>query len=191
MSGPAALLAAMIFACNPSLPQKTASNYAAMASKAAAQASVDPKIVVALVCTESGWRSGAVSRDGEDWGLGQIRARYLPGCRGDADPTSAPSKTCRATQASLLGPEHNLQIVAKAIKSWRVRCRQQTGHARERNWLAGYVGLGQRGQSKCGMTRRKGRWKYLPTSATVQRVLDTRKRLIRQAAKPVRRKKSR
>lgn len=183
MSGPATLLAGLILACNPTLPGKTAARYAQITAKQAVSAGVRADIVVALVCSESGWRSGAVSADREDWGLGQVRARYLPGCREDADPTGAPSSSCRLEQQRLLEPEHNLRVVGKAIKSWRELCRQQTGHAKERNWLAGYVGLGRRGRSLCGMTFSKGRWTYQPTSDSVQRILDYRRRLARQSAK--------
>lgn len=183
MSGPATLLAGLILACNPTLPGKTAARYAQVAAQQANVAGVRPDILVALVCSESGWRSGAVSADREDWGLGQVRARYLPGCRNDSSPTSSPSPSCRSEQQLLLQPEHNLRVVGKAIKSWRELCRQQTGHAKERNWLAGYVGLGRRGQSLCGMTSRKGRWTDQPVSASVQRILDYRKRLARQHAK--------
>lgn len=182
MPGPAPLLAALILACNPSLPQKTAARYATLANAHATAVGVRGDTFVALVCSESGWRSGAVSSNREDWGLGQVRARFMPGCRGDADPTSDPSPSCRSEQQRLLDPDSNLKSVAKAIKSWRDLCRQQTGHAKERNWLAGYVGVGQQGQSLCGMTRHRGKWRQSPISAPVQRVLDIRKRLLRHSA---------
>lgn len=182
MPGPAPLLAAMILACNPSLPQTTADRYASLASAHATAVGVRGDTFVALVCSESGWRSGAVSGNREDWGLGQVRARFMPGCRSDADPTGDPSPSCRSEQMSLLEPDRNLATVAKAIKSWRDLCRRQTGYAKERNWLAGYVGVGQQGRSLCGMTRRKGKWTPSPISAPVQRVLDIRKRLLRQSA---------
>jgi hypothetical protein len=183
MSGTATLLAGLILACNPSLPVKTASRYAELSAQQASSVGVRGDTFVALVCSESGWRSGAVSASREDWGLGQVRARFLPGCRSDTDPTSVPSPSCRSEQQRLLEPEHNLRVVAKAIKSWRELCRQQTGHAKETNWLAGYVGLGRRGRSLCGMTYRKGRWIAEPISANVQRVLDYRKRLAHQSAR--------
>jgi hypothetical protein len=189
MPGPAPLLAALILACNPALSSKTAARYAEVSAAQAKAVGVRSDTFVALVCSESGWRSGAVSKDREDWGLGQVRARFMPGCRRDADPTASPSPSCRSEQQRLLEPGHNIEITAKAIKSWRDLCREQTGHAKERNWLAGYVGLGQQGRSLCGQSRRRGKWTELPISGNVQRILDIRKRLARQSAKG--RKKSR
>ena len=111
-----------------------AEELAGLLEQAAARAHVDPLALVAYVEHESRFRSRVVSRDGEDYGLGQIRARYQKACRG-----ARRSRACRAEKARLLEPAYNLRILAgkiRAIKKGETWIQDRTARA----WLAGLAG---------------------------------------------------
>jgi hypothetical protein len=177
-------LAAAILYCQPALGTAAARTYATVLAREAREHRFDAMTAAALVCHESRWVAGAVSPDGEDWGLGQIRARHIGACRLDADPVGAPSKGCRAVQQSLLDPGHNLRLMAQHIEGWKKLCRTKTGRAVDRAWLAGYAGLSRPSKGQwCGQSRRAGRWTYLPQAPQVKAILALRRSLHARASR--------
>ena len=179
MTATAAAIAAAILLCQPNVGHVAAGRLATVLVEEAHQHHFDAMTAAALVCHESRWRPWAVSADGEDFGLGQIRARYFGGCRGDVDPVGHPSVACLATKSALLEPTTNLRITADAIGRWTRTCRSKTGRRiSDPLWLAGYAGISrpQAGQW-CGLYRRLGRWTALPKAKAVREILRFRQRL--------------
>lgn len=102
-------------------PELSSDLYSRAILEASRLADVDPIVLVAYVEHESRFTAGAVSGDGEDYGLGQVRARFQRPCR-----RSRASVKCRAEKARLLAdPAYNMRVVAWKIraakkgKSWR------------------------------------------------------------------------
>ena len=144
----------------PSLPAPTVKAYAKTVQSAAKKHRIDPFTITAIGWHESRWRASVVSRDGEDYGIMQIRARYLKGCRG----VPLKSKSCLSAKASLLNPYFNIRAAAGYIAAWRKTCRKLTGRpALFARWLHGYGGMGnlKRGII-CGQQKRRGKWTDLP-----------------------------
>jgi len=100
----------------------------------------DPLTGVAIIHFESYWLPTVVSKDGEDYGLAQIRARYVRGCRDDEDPVSAPSEACVAAKARLLDGESNIRRMAALITANRELCEAKHGRVLFHEWLASYQG---------------------------------------------------
>jgi hypothetical protein len=145
----------------------------------------DPFTGVAIIEHESRWRSSAVSADGEDLGLAQIRARFRSGCRSDPDPVRAPSAACQRTRASLLDPVVSMRAMGSAITSWRKLCSSKskgTGRpALLHRWLAGYGGMHRPSQGlRCGQRKVKGRWRDVPLRPGVRWIRDHRRYLLRK-----------
>ncbi len=160
-----------------------AHRYAKVIRAETKRARFDPLTVVALVHHESSWRPGLVSRDGEDIGLGQIRARFFGKCRSDPSPVKAPGKGCRAVRARLQIGTYNLKRVVTALSLWRKTCRKRTGRAMLRNTLMGYGGLSRPKQNQwCGLARRRGRWVRQSTPWVVERIIKRRRLLVRRLA---------
>lgn len=179
MSRLAIILAALHLA-NPQLSKPVQRNLAHVIAVEADRAHVDPLIMIAVFWHESGVRSGAVSADGEDYGLGQIRARYIGACRNDTDPVNHPSQACLAVKANLLNPNYNVRVTAEVIAKWRTTCRTATGaKALAHRWLAGYAGESRPPQTLCGQRKVGGRWRDLPQSSRVRSILSRYKRLLR------------
>lgn len=110
----------------------------AQAIEAAAKvARVDALELVALVEHESRFNRQAVSPDGEDHGLAQVRARFRPACRLDLL-----SADCDAEKKKLTNPAHNLGIVGRTIRlvkegrQWKTAKRS----ARTATWIAALGG---------------------------------------------------
>jgi hypothetical protein len=179
-----AIIAAAIGLCSPSMSKPSATAYARVLRAEAESHYFDPLSGVAIIWHESGWRSGAISRDGEDFGLGQIRARFIGACTKDADPIGAPSPGCRAVRASLLDGAYNIRLMAKQITRWRKLCRKKTGRpALFHRWLQGYGGYSKPKRGLwCGQQKSKGRWRDKPTPRQVQVILQCRRQLIRGRA---------
>lgn len=135
-----AVVVAAILLSRPELPRELAERWAEVVREVSRKHGVDALSVVALVHHESGWRPEARSASGEDLGLGQVRARFVGGCRGDPDPVGNPSEACRATRAELLDPEANLRHVGEAIGRARALCRAKVGTDALPRWLAAYQG---------------------------------------------------
>jgi hypothetical protein len=184
-----AVIAAAIALCAPKMPQKARAAYAKVLRTEARDHHFDPLTGVAIIWHESGWRPGAVSRDGEDHGLGQIRARYIGACKGDADPVHHPSQGCRAVKASLHDGSYSIRLMADQITRWRKLCRQKTGRpALLRRWLQGYGGYCNLNQGLwCGLRKVKGRWTEQATPAEVGVIIQCRRRLV--SGKPCRRRR--
>jgi soluble lytic murein transglycosylase-like protein len=112
------LVAAAIAIVEPAMPPARQALYARVIDAEARHAHVDPLLVVAIVEHESRWRKAARSRDGQDYGLGQIRANLLPECR------IASSRRCRATKHRLLTDAiYNLRRAIRILGAWRATCK--------------------------------------------------------------------
>jgi hypothetical protein len=144
-----------------------ARRYAVVLQEEAAKHAFDPLTVVAIVHYETRWRPGLVSSDGEDYGLGQVRARFWGACRNDADPVHHPSPGCLATKASLLDGVTNLRRVATIITANRILCKEKVGSDNLPRWLAGYEGLNS-----------PSRDRWCAPSELTWRVVDYRKTLV-------------
>lgn len=177
MSRLAVIIAALHLA-NPTLSKPVRQNMAKTIAIEAERAHVDPLLMVAVFWHESGVRRGAVSKDGEDYGLGQIRARFIGACRHDEDPVHNPSEECLAVKASLLDANYNIRVTAQVISKWRKTCRETTGtKALPHRWLSGYAGESRSG-AMCGQRKVGGRWRDLPQSSRVRNMLRLHKRLL-------------
>ena len=165
------LIVSAILLSRPSMPLPEARRYAHVLQEEAARHAFDPLTAVAIVHFESRWRPGVVSPDGEDYGLGQIRARWFGACRNDADPVRDPSPGCRAAKANLLAGETNLRRMAVIISANRELCKEKTGDANLPRWLAGYEGLNF-----------PGRDRWCAPSAKTWQVVEYRKKLVAMLA---------
>jgi hypothetical protein len=137
-----------ILMARPSLSEPDAARYAKALQRAAKSHQFDPLTGVAIIKQESGFEPNSVSPDGEDFGLGQIRARYLGACKLDEDPVSNPSEECRALKRSLLDPETNIEAMAALIAQNRQFCVKKTGSALLHQWLASYQGRNYPGKRR-------------------------------------------
>lgn len=141
MIRPIELIVAAILLCRPSLPEADATRYAKVLSFEARRQNFDPLTGVAIIQHESGWTPRLVSDDGEDFGLAQIRARYVGACKGDLDPLGSPSAACREVQSTLLDPDFNIRQMAATIALNRQFCLRRTGRRDTAAWIASYQGL--------------------------------------------------
>lgn len=155
----------------PAMPIAEATRCARLIQREAVAHDLDPLTAVAIIHFESGFRPGAISPDGEDYGLGQIRARWLSACRADEDPVNAPSDACRAAKIALLSPENNIRRMADLITANRELCKAKVGRADLPLWLAGYEGLNSFSRQK---------W-CSPSDRTMQ-VVEYRKMLVDRLA---------
>jgi len=137
---PVAIIVAAIALARPGIDRDDATRYAKALQREAVEHGFDPFTGVALIRRESRWHPRAVSADGEDYGLSQIRARYIGACRHDADPLHAPSDGCVRVKRALLDGEYNIRVMATLITRNRGLCKDKTGSARFGQWLASYEG---------------------------------------------------
>lgn len=137
----AVVVAAAIALVAPSMPTAKREQYARLLVAEGRREGVDPLLVVAIVEHESRWRKGAVSKDGEDFGLGQLRARFLPECRTLASARCVSLKSRLTRDAAF-----NLRRTVRVLGDWRRACRPAT----ETRMVAGYSG------GKCGALPRAG-----------------------------------
>ncbi len=135
-----ATLVSAILMSRPGMPKEQATRYAVALNEAGKANDFDPLIAVAIIHFESHWYPSVVSADGEDFGLGQVRARFVGACNDDIDPVHYPSEACQAAQASLLDGHVNIQHMARIISANRALCKEKTGKAQAAQWLAGYQG---------------------------------------------------
>lgn len=134
------VLVSAILLSHPTMPKPEAARYATVLNQVALEHDFDPLTAVAIIHFETHWRPTLISPDGEDYGLGQVRGRYLTACRGDEDPVGAPSAACQAAKANLLDGAFNIRRMAMIITANRAMCRERTGTAWAPQWLAGYQG---------------------------------------------------
>ena len=172
-------LSIAILLCNPALGHGMADSYGRLLDAESARHGFDGLTAVSLVCHESGWRAGAISPDGEDYGLGQIRARYIGQCAHDSDPLRSPSPGCMAVKAGLLDGATNIRLMADHIMRWKRLCKTEAGSGASIRWLAGYGGLSRPTLGEwCGRRRIRGRWAEA-VHPKVLEVLNIRRRLAR------------
>lgn len=168
----ATIVAAIVFS-RPEIAPEDASRYAKVVYEEAKARHFDPLTLVALVHTESAWHPDVVSPNGEDHGLGQVRARYVGACKKDSDPLANPSPECQAVKSSLLDAETNLRLVAQLITDNRKLCLAKAKSAALPRWIASYQGL--------NFPKAK-RW-CVPGDKT-WRVIKYRELLLSEARKP-------
>ncbi len=144
---PVTILLAAMELTRPGMPKAEATRYAAALNRVGLERQIDPLMAVAIVHFESHWLPGQISEDGEDYGLGQVRARYQLGCRDDVDPLNAPSESCQRAKAALLEGVENIRQMGNVIKANQLFCKKHLGAkalaaAGDSAWLAGYQGYG-------------------------------------------------
>jgi len=100
----------------------------------------DPLTGVSIIFHESGFNPRAVSASGEDYGLAQIRARFIGACKGSSDPLKHPTAACLREKERLLDPEYKVRVMADLITQNRAFCKSKVGSAEFPRWLASYQG---------------------------------------------------
>jgi hypothetical protein len=166
-----AVIVSAILMSRPEMPVADAERYARVLQAEAKAHDFDPLTGVAIIHFESGWQPRTVSASGEDYGLAQIRARYIGACRADSDPLREPSPECRKVKRELLEPENNIRTMAQLITNNRKLCKEKTGSPAFARWLASYQGLN---------FPKQNRW-CVPKAKTWQ-VIRYREKLIRAVA---------
>lgn len=181
MVRPVTIIVAAIQALSPQVSDSNARAYAEQIRVMAIEHSYDPFTAIALIHHESNFRANAVSRDLEDIGLAQIRARYRGGCRNDPDPAKNPSRACIKTRMALMNPLYNIRAMSNHITKWRQFCRKKTKkRALLRRWLAGYGGYSRLPNKVCNMKRTRRGWRDLQTPKGVREIVALRLRLLRR-----------
>lgn len=178
-----AVIVSAILMSRPGMPVADAERYARVLQTEAKAHDFDPLTGVAIIHFESGWSPEAVSDNREDYGLAQIRARYIGACRGDSDPLREPSEECRAVKRSLLEPENNIRTMAQLISNNRKLCKEKTGSAYFHQWLASYQGLNFPKQKKWCVAKKKT-WAVVEYRKKLIQALAMQKRPKPKAAAP-------
>ena len=135
-----AVIVAAIQVSEPNVPSDKAQVMAQALQSEAVEHDFDPLTGVAIIAHESRFNHKAISPNGEDYGLAQIRARYIGECKKDRDPLRAPSKGCQRVKRRLLNPKENIRVMAELITQNRRFCRKKIGSASFARWLASYQG---------------------------------------------------
>jgi hypothetical protein len=157
---------------HPDVSEEDATRYAALLQAEAERNDFDPLTGVAIIHRESRFHPRAVSRDGEDYGLAQIRARFIGACRQDKDPKRRPSAACIAVKESLLDAEENIRVMGQMITRHRQLCKQKAGTTNMLGWLASYQGSN---------SIKENRW--CSPSDGAHTVVKYRDRLVRMVAR--------
>ena len=169
---------------HPSMKAAEKKRLATLLVRVAKKHNFDPLSGWAIIDHESDWRKDAVSADGQDIGLAQIRYTQTKECRKDRE-----SDACQARKEALFDPKTNIRAMANAITAWRKLCKKKTGRpANMKNWLAGYGGYSRPKKNIfCGRKRVKTKrgytWKELPVPKAVNEILVARKAMIRRLRK--------
>jgi hypothetical protein len=164
-----ALLISAISLSRPTIQKDEATRYAKVLNEIASKYDFDPLFAVAMIHYESHWLPSVASDDGEDFGLGQVRARFVGACRTDEDPLHAPSDACKAVKVNLLVGENNLRQMGVIIAANKKMCAEKRGKNKPEYWLAGYQGLSQPERNK-----------WCTPGPTTTRVIDYHKELLAQ-----------
>ncbi len=146
MLRPVWIIAAAIQLSQPGMSAKSARTYATVVQQEAKKRHFDPFSLVAIIHYESTWRSHAVSSNGRDYGLAQIRVQYVGACRKDKDPVNNPSKACKAVKATFLNPLYNIRYASRRITTSRDFCKKHVGRATYHGWLAAWQGSHEKGK---------------------------------------------
>lgn len=179
MFRPLEMIVAAILVCRPDLDPEVAEGYARVLQAEAKDHDFDPITGVAMIQTESAFVADTISEDGEDYGLGQIRARYVGACLKDPNPKDDPGQECRAVKQRLLDPSENIREIARLITFHRKVCREKVKSAAFPRWLASYQGRNY---------PKEGRW-CVPGKGT-WKVIELRKRLIEKAREEMRERRA-
>ena len=166
---------AIVMAIQLSQPKVTPEDAERFALALQEQAQVhefDPLMGVSMIFHESSFNPRAVSSNGEDWGLAQIRARHIGDCRKSKNPIRRPTPECQAQKERLLEPEENIRVMAELITYHRKVCRRKVGNEGVPRWLASYQGRNN---------IRERRW-CAPAPAT-WKIIAFRDRLVRKLYK--------
>jgi len=155
------------------MPKDEAHRYAKVLAEVAAARGFDPLVAVAIVHFETQWRPSLISADGEDYGLGQVRARYAGACKDDADPVNAPSEACQRAKDALLDGATNLRRMGGIIGANMQFCKAKTGSEKVERWLSGYQGYGD-----------PGRGRFCEPGEKTRIVIDYYKELVAKLAPP-------
>jgi hypothetical protein len=137
---PLDVIVAAILIARPDMAEEEALRHAKVLREVAREHAFDPFTGVAIIRHESGWHAQTVSSSGEDYGLAQIRARYIGACKNDPDPLKHPGKECQAVKRSLLDAETNIRTMGQLIREHRQLCRKKAGTIALHRWLASYQG---------------------------------------------------
>lgn len=172
MYRPLAAIAFAIRLAHPDVSESDAQRFAMSLQQVAQQHQFDPLTGVAIIHHESRFRPHAVSPNKEDYGLAQIRARYIGDCRKDRDPLRRPSPACVIEKQRLLDANANIRRMAELITYHRGLCKRKVGSADTSHWLASYQGRND---------VRNQRW-CVPAKGTYS-VLAYRDRLLRELIK--------
>jgi hypothetical protein len=135
-----AVISAAIELSQPRLEPADTERYAKALQEQAVAHDFDPLTGVSIIHFESGFDQRALSRNGEDHGLAQIRARYIGACKKDPNPKKAPGPECRAVKMKLLDGVENIKVMAELITQNRKFCKRKVGSANFARWLASYQG---------------------------------------------------
>lgn len=173
MFRPLPIIIAALLLSRPTMHRDEATLYATALQREAQEHDYDPFTGVALIHRESRWHPRAVSEDGEDHGLAQIRARYIGACRNDPDPVNAPSEACERVKRSLLNGAYNIRVMSTLITRNREFCKSKTGTARFGQWLASYEGRNYPGSDR-----------WCQPAAGTQTVIQHRRALVAKFAPP-------
>ncbi len=182
-----AIIAAAIGVVNPTLHKPARTAYAKTIRAAASKHDMDPLTLVAFAWEESNFRPSAVSPDGKDIGLMQLRVEVTRACKGK--PADAPS--CVKARACAMNGHCAIRKLARTITEARKLCRKRTGRpALFHRWLALLGGLNHPRHRGVWCAQRqvmvKGRkvwrdvrWKKLRGYRAVRQVIACRRNLIR------------
>ena len=135
-----AAIVAAIQLHHPKVSDEDAHRFAVTLQHEAKEHEFDPFTGVAIIHHESRFNPSAISKDGEDYGLAQIRARFIGKCAHTPSPKQAPTKGCKKEKQRLLAPEENIRVMADLITRHRKYCKKKVGSARFSRWLASYQG---------------------------------------------------
>lgn len=135
-----AIIVAAIQLDHPRVSDDDAKRYAAALQQEAKEHRFDPLTGVAIIHQESRFNPVIISKDREDFGLAQIRARFFGKCRYTESPRDEPTDECRKEKKRLLKPEVNIAAMAHLITHNRKFCKRKVGSGLFARWLASYQG---------------------------------------------------
>lgn len=172
---------------NRALSKTTRRSWASFLVDVARQYNFDALSAWALIEHESRWRPSAVSADGLDIGLAQMRWIYLAPCKEDRS-----SSACERSKRRFFDPFAAMRQFGVSLHAWRKLCRRRTGKAELKHVLMGYGGFVWWRRPKrrpqrtlCGRLRVRTktgrvRWVDRPTPKAVRDILLARRRMIRR-----------
>jgi len=161
-------IVAAIQLSQPNVSSEDAARYATALQEQAKIHDFDPFTGVAVIFHESSFNPRAISRDGEDYGLAQIRARFIGNCKHTPAPLTNPTPECIATKQRLLIPEENIRVMAELITRHRTFCKKKVGTTKFARWLASYQGRNNIRQKR-----------YCKPGPGTYKIIEYRRHLIR------------